>query len=370
MINSKDVSVVVQGAIDKKITLKCLKSVRKYLPDAEIILSTWERSDVTQLDGLYDKLILNNDPGAYEYGEPSRLNNTSRMLYSTQQGLMFCNRKYILKLRSDLILKNSNILNYSDEYKRCREYKLFTSRIAANNIFTVKYDAHENQKHYRPFHVSDWWFFGLTKDIKLLFDIPLPKEPEFSEYFKINKMPPDKFHIFPSSALRFTPEQYIQILCVKKHFPDIKIEHTLDYNDQNIRQSEIYIVNNYIIMPPKISGIYPAKDFYKRYDYQLDPTVCASIYTEFMWLRDYKKYIDNSYKFNLFKFNPIYRSQYAVLQTKTYKKYLKHRNNLQSIIKDWVKLTFKIILQILSVIFYFFRVFVLRVRKLFSKEKE
>ena len=46
MINSKDISVVVQGAIDKENTPKCLESIRKYLPDAEIILSTWEGSEV------------------------------------------------------------------------------------------------------------------------------------------------------------------------------------------------------------------------------------------------------------------------------------------------------------------------------------
>ena len=64
-IKSKDISVVVQGAINSEVTPKCLESIRKYLPEAEIILSTWEGSDVVGLD--YDKLVLNKDPGTFIY---------------------------------------------------------------------------------------------------------------------------------------------------------------------------------------------------------------------------------------------------------------------------------------------------------------
>ena len=41
-IDTNDISVVVQGAIDQINTPKCLRSIRKRLPGAEIILSTWE----------------------------------------------------------------------------------------------------------------------------------------------------------------------------------------------------------------------------------------------------------------------------------------------------------------------------------------
>ena len=59
-IDTKDISVVVQGAIDKGYTPLCLKSIIKYLPESEIILSTWEGREVDNLD--YDVLILSEDP--------------------------------------------------------------------------------------------------------------------------------------------------------------------------------------------------------------------------------------------------------------------------------------------------------------------
>lgn len=41
MIDSADISVVVQGPVNYEQTKECLKSIRKFLPKSEIILSTW-----------------------------------------------------------------------------------------------------------------------------------------------------------------------------------------------------------------------------------------------------------------------------------------------------------------------------------------
>ena len=49
-MDTKDISVIVQGAINKNETIKCLQSIRQYLPGAEIILSTWEGSNITDLE--------------------------------------------------------------------------------------------------------------------------------------------------------------------------------------------------------------------------------------------------------------------------------------------------------------------------------
>ena len=75
MIDSKDISVVVQGAVNKNETPKCLKSIRKFLPNAEIILSTWEGSDTKNLD--YDILVLNKDPKAEPIKEIEKKKNNN-----------------------------------------------------------------------------------------------------------------------------------------------------------------------------------------------------------------------------------------------------------------------------------------------------
>jgi hypothetical protein len=111
-IDSKDISVVVQGPIHTQdnLTKRVLESVRTHLPNAELILSTWKGSEVDGLD--CDILLLNDDPGAI-----NGLNNVNRQIVSTRNGLQ----------------------------------KVFGSF----------------------FHISDIFHFGLKKDLNLLWSAPL-----------------------------------------------------------------------------------------------------------------------------------------------------------------------------------------------------
>ena len=48
-MQTSDITVVVQGAVVQVLTQQVLQSVRAYLPQAQIILSTWENTDVSGL---------------------------------------------------------------------------------------------------------------------------------------------------------------------------------------------------------------------------------------------------------------------------------------------------------------------------------
>ena len=41
IIDSAEISVVVQGIIDGEKTKKCIESIRHFLPNSDIVLSTW-----------------------------------------------------------------------------------------------------------------------------------------------------------------------------------------------------------------------------------------------------------------------------------------------------------------------------------------
>ena len=75
LVDNKDITVVVQGAVDREKTPICLQSIRRMLPGAFIILSTWEGTDV---DGLeYDDVVLSEDPGGFdEFNIPFRPRTT------------------------------------------------------------------------------------------------------------------------------------------------------------------------------------------------------------------------------------------------------------------------------------------------------
>ena len=49
-IDSKDISIIVQGQLfksEQSSTLDVLLSIRKYYPNAEVILSTWSGSEIS-----------------------------------------------------------------------------------------------------------------------------------------------------------------------------------------------------------------------------------------------------------------------------------------------------------------------------------
>src|SRR4051794_20971310 len=106
-MESRDISFVVQGAIDgsispltgEPITKSCLSSLRRYHPGAEIILSTWKDANVDGLD--FDILVRSEDPGAWNAFRPEsgevKLDNTNRQIVSTRNGLYQATRKYAAK---------------------------------------------------------------------------------------------------------------------------------------------------------------------------------------------------------------------------------------------------------------------------------
>ena len=276
MIKSNEISIVVQGAINKTETLASLKNIRKYLPDSEVILSTWEGSDVSFLDGLYDILILNKDPGAgyyYKTDKEVKYNNLNRQLVSTQEGLKRATKKYAMKVRSDIILTSDKFLNFFDKYpKRNGEYKLFEHKIIASAVcsrFVMNDCAAGNRidETKMAFHVSDWWFFGLKNDLELYFGVPLVQEPEFSNFYKLEQNK-DKFNPYiylEESYVQFSPEQYYAIKSFQNKFNNIKIEHAGDVSDEQFEFSRKLLANNFIFLEYCDSGVYFKKHAISKY---------------------------------------------------------------------------------------------------------
>jgi len=340
MIDSKEISVVVQGAIDKNLTQKCLNSIRLLLPKSVIILSTWEGSDAEGLN--YDVLIKNKDPGAelcdLEYNIK---NNVNRQILSTKNGLMNTTTKYALKLRSDIVLKNNNFLKYFTKFDnfRNKECKIFKNRIIINNLYCAN-----RKKTNFLFHISDWVQFGLTEDIFNLWDIQLQKEPETSKYF-LNKERP---LIDPVSTwlFQYIPEQYIWKSCLEKNGIDIKFEYFTDLNERNIEINDLAFANNVVIVNYEEYGIKFLKFDPYKWDYQ-------SQMDYFIWQKLYKKYCNNNYKISIkYSWKEKLEVENFVL------KYNIHKNRLPSLkifIREFLAMTFYLIATIFSCFFNLYK---------------
>lgn len=295
-ITSDEISVVVQGPVHKIRTKQCTDSIRKLLPQAEIILSTWDGTDVSGLD--YDILIMSKDPGGVlqkNFKSKKMYGNLNRMITSTNSGIEKASRKYILKLRSDMIIDSTNFLNMFFEFpNRCEKYKLFEKRILASTLFSKFAEVKHGKRQVIAFHVSDWWFFGLREDIKkYLLASQLVEEPYFSNYFEYpeNK---DKKSVYSKFSWRFSPEQYLGYSCFSKYFSDIKMEDCSDVSDSINEKSQICLANNFIFLEYKQSGIRNLKMACSKYE-PFSGEQYLDLYNFYNFEMQYKKYCENSY---------------------------------------------------------------------------
>ncbi len=295
-ISYSDISIIVQGPVVKVETAQSLKSIRKFLPGATIILSTWEGSDVTELD--YDKLILSKDPGSFICDKVGAIHtNINRQLLSIKNGLEAVNTKYAMKLRSDLVMHHAKFLDYFDAFpQRIEKYKLLEHRIISGSL-TTKIFSDTDNNYPLPFCLSDWFYFGLTSDIRTFFAATplIEDEAAFSQY-KL-KFPDRK----PGEHLnfRFAPEQYFCYSAFKRKFDDIEFDDWSDFNEKNIKQSELCLVNNFIFLDYCNNGIHTNK--YARFIEENSGLKfniqCYMSFTKFQYL--YKKICDGSFSIPL-----------------------------------------------------------------------
>lgn len=321
-INKNDITFIVQGAVEPKKTKKCLKSIRRYFPASRIILSTWKGTDCSDLP--YDKLILNEDPG-FEYLDTNKKlkYNINRMFVSTQNGLRECNTKYAFKVRSDLVFHSDHILRYFDKYpKYLEEFKVFKHKVIVGNLFSMKYEVGEDGKFLTPFHVSDFFQFGLTEDLQLLYDVPLVDLQDFSRYFERHEKP-RKYPVkrYDETRLwRFPPEQYLNLTLARRK-QEIKFDTCLDYNEELMALYEKFVLSNYIILDYDQTKIKSQKFTFKLYASLnfLSETLWPGLYRNYVYESDYTDIVDSAFKLGVDKrklirrlFAPYHRNKELV----------------------------------------------------------
>lgn len=256
-IHTEEISVVVQGAVDAS-TPKCLQSIRKVLPDAKIILSTWKDSQVDELE--YDVLITNQDPGAFpcDVIENSIMNNINRQLVSSYEGLKCCTGKYAIKMRTDFYLESADFLNYFNRFDKYNDkYKFVKSRI----VGCTSYSRNPRSKIpslVMPYCPSDFFFFGYSEDILKLFSRELITSIEEKMYFD---QYPEKRELlnYKDALCRFMPEQSIWMGFIQKNMDNLYCDSRDHITKKNQYLTEITFVNNLVLCSCQQLGINTAK---------------------------------------------------------------------------------------------------------------
>lgn len=237
MINQSDISIVVQGAVNSEITAQALNSLRRVFPNGEIILSTWEGSDISNL--TFDKLILSEDLGSYVADEIAGVpNNVNRQLVSTIAGIKYATKKYILKTRTDIFLNSDSFLSCFEKYDKIKS-PYFQNRLLICNYYT------RNPRVFPVcFHPSDWLVFGRADDVRKYFEnIPL-MSAEDGEWFKTHEK---TSAVFTNYLCRYNPEQHIFINFLRG-FGSVECGCYYDCTPELIEQTERAFAECFVVL--------------------------------------------------------------------------------------------------------------------------
>lgn len=283
LIDEEDLTVVMQGPIVPA-TKKCLKSVRKYLPDSKIILSTWEGGGASDLE--YDEIIYNKDPGISGYRNIKNRtgDNTNRQIVSSLNGLKQVKTKYALKFRTDFYLVGKGFLKYFKKYNQYFEqdkYKIFKDRVLLSFYPGSTYN------------INDFTFLGYTDDLIKIFDIPLISE--LDSYYMCNNEPVD-YKVFLQSdiSLRYFSEFYLGLNLYKNiesDIMDVFLDYTSPISKKGYENYEKFLLNNFVWAGYyDNAGILPEKDYLKKLFLK------TNYYLHLDFLRRYNNFVNSEKK--------------------------------------------------------------------------
>lgn len=290
-IVTKDISVVLQGAIDNYYTPMAINSIRRYLSGAKIILSTWNEQKIESLD--VDEIIINEDPGAPSFEKVNgakHCDNRNRLLVSTQGGIRNVSTMYTLKMRSDCILMGDGVVKNFDKYPRkTGEMNIFKKKLVVGEQCSITKLIFGKVERPYLFHISDWFCFGLTEDVKTFFEgteIESIAQMTKWNYKKPLNVPEDDI-MGLSVSPRYNSEQYYLISAIKRHH-DIDYDDVSDYSTIAEQQSIKAIMNNFEILNVKDHQIINAKKENKQ-PWDLDKVKVAEYFTNKKYEEYYRK---------------------------------------------------------------------------------
>lgn len=243
MIENKEVSFVFQGRFDRS-AAENVNTIINNFPGSKVIISCWSIDEVPEnlQDNDCVKVVYTNDiePPVIE---GAKINNINRQLLSTDKGLNKVSTKYSCKIRSDCSLKNNNLLKIYGELKGINHGALsFEQRILTTTLTSHRGDSKEKLL----FHPCDWFYFGLTSDLKKLFSAPLMEDEDFDHYKSGNY------------RVVFRAEQYYYVMHLRNK--GIKtISHALDYSDELASKSIMYLMRDFILAEPSTLALISTK---------------------------------------------------------------------------------------------------------------
>ena len=243
IIKNEDLTFLVQGPIykinNKDNAFELLKNLALHFLDSNIIYSTWISEETSVYKDF--NLITNDDPRSVIYNFKSgERNNLNRQIVSTRNPLKFVKTKYCIEVRSDLFVKNSNLLSVlNNRPKKANSKFSFTKEYVIVIDFTT---VNPKRKYKLPHHPCDWIYARLTEDLIDIWDIPLERSSNML-FFK------ESDYNYPTQGYisRYRNEAYIWKSYLEKYIK-LNFKNSYDNLIENVLLTDLIFLNNLMIV--------------------------------------------------------------------------------------------------------------------------
>lgn len=310
MIADCDISFVVQGPIivdGENSTKEVLESIRNYFPKSEIILSTWEGQDISNLE--YDKIVLSELPPSLNLYRDYEC-NINRQIVSTFNGIKVATKKYVAKTRTNTLFTSNEIL---DKYQELETNSVFEKKIFSIHLFTRdQYKSsivsfHDGFLH----HPSDIFLFGLRNDLYKLFSCPMA-----TKEIMLNK----------GGLAILVPEQYIwmNLLIRKGELKNYK-NSVVKHNIISCYKSENLLFDNFKIYDSHNLGI------------KLEDRLLKGWMYETVIHQDYQEMLDKMSSFQKKSFYFAKAVFYCLISNRFWRKHARSVKKRINLLKKYVK---------------------------------
>lgn len=193
-----------------------------------------------------DKIIISSfqTPLPKMKSDSPGINNINLMIAAAKTGLEHSNSKYTLRIRNDLFFCDRNFVDFYEKKIKnpIKNKSIFKQRVLVSEIFTLNPLTISKM----PFHYSDWFHFGLTEDIKKIWNSVDFYPFEYAVWYRHRHHSQNSNAVEKRFYTRFAPEQWVSFPFIKKQYPELILEY---HNDTTSLIDSIFVLyDNFIIL--------------------------------------------------------------------------------------------------------------------------
>lgn len=254
-VTSENITVVIQGPLFRNSDFGdgaalTIGSIKKHLPHAEIIVSTWSSEEVSGLTGV-NKFIISEAPEAM-IDSSGNANNVGRQLISTLKGIECANRPYVLKIRADHQLDGKQLFLMPSLVNSSHTFGYLSRKITITSFF-----IRDHLKIPFLFHISDLVQFGTKADMFRFWNSKIPSKESLTQ--NTVRYLPRLFGNFAGiTSFREAPEQTLTRLWLEREGLDIHLDFPCATSFRLFSTWEKALTENFNIVNFDAAGIqYP-----------------------------------------------------------------------------------------------------------------